>query len=80
MAERRDRDVEVEEQEAITEVEDAVEVSREVRWVKEEWQLKKRVKIMFRNGSSSSSLACSVYIGIYFHYFTAPHHPLYPCL
>jgi hypothetical protein len=62
--EHKDRDVEVEEQEAITEVEDAVGVSRVVRWVREEHPRRTEWDGSSSSGSSYSSSACSVYIGI----------------
>ena len=61
--EHRDRDVEVEEQEAITEDEVVVEVSRVVRWVREEHPRRIELGKLRGSGSSYSSPACSVYIG-----------------
>jgi hypothetical protein len=61
--EHRVRDVEVEEQEVITEAEDAVGVSRVVRWVREEHPRRIELDKSRGSGSSYSSPACSVYIG-----------------
>jgi hypothetical protein len=60
----RVRDVEVEEQEVITEDEVAVGVSRVVRWVREEHPRRIELDKLRGSGSSYSSPACSVYIGI----------------
>jgi DNA gyrase/topoisomerase IV subunit A len=62
--EHKDRDVEVEEQEVITEDEVVVGVSRVVRWVREEHPHRKESDGLRSSGSSYSSSACSVYIGI----------------